>query len=51
MNDVLTECVCHTPGQDDGLYTCWKHHNCSDGICTHQDGEDEEPPDMGHYDE
>lgn len=28
-------CRCLTPGQDDGGTTCWQHHDCSDGSCTH----------------
>lgn len=29
------ECRCINPGQDDGQTTCWTHHDCSDGSCTH----------------
>lgn len=29
------ECRCTHPGQDDGSTTCWVHHDCSDGSCTH----------------
>lgn len=29
------ECRCLHPKQDDGDTTCWKHHDCSDGSCTH----------------
>lgn len=36
----MNECVCRTPGEDDGDHTCWVHHDCSDGTCTHTDGED-----------
>lgn len=32
---VAGECNCTTPGQDDGSTTCWEHHDCSDGSCTH----------------
>lgn len=28
-------CRCRTPGHDDGDTTCWKHHRCEDGECTH----------------
>ena len=35
------ECRCIHPGQDDGQTTCWKHHDCSDGSCTHQDNDDD----------
>lgn len=31
------ECVCRNPGEDDGDTTCWVHHDCSDGSCTHQE--------------
>ncbi len=31
----LEGCRCLTPGQDDGQTTCWKHHDCRDGSCTH----------------
>jgi len=34
------KCECINPPADDGHTTCWKHHDCSDGSCTHQDGED-----------
>ena len=34
------KCECAHPPEDDGTTTCWIHHRCSDGICTHQDGED-----------
>lgn len=37
----IDECRCATPGQDDGQTTCWLHHDCSDGSCTHQDVDDE----------
>lgn len=30
-------CVCVTPGQEDGQSTCWKHHDCNDGSCTHRE--------------
>ena len=33
-------CTCRTVGKDDGMSTCWNHHDCSEGNCTHQDGED-----------
>lgn len=29
------ECRCTNPGKDDGQTTCWEHHDCSDGSCTH----------------
>lgn len=29
------ECRCTHPGQDDGSTTCWPHHDCSTGDCTH----------------
>lgn len=31
------ECVCLSVGQDDGAKTCWMHHDCRDGSCTHMD--------------
>lgn len=37
-------CNCITPGEDDGVTTCWEHHDCNDGTCTHQDGADEQEP-------
>lgn len=36
------ECICVHPGEDDGLYTCWLHHDCTDGTCTHLDGVNED---------
>ena len=38
LDERLCECV--YPPEDDGLATCWIHHDCTDGSCTHQDGED-----------
>lgn len=34
------ECRCTTPGQDDGKQTCWRHHDCTRGDCTHMDGDE-----------
>lgn len=31
------ECRCTNPGKDDGQTTCWEHHDCNDGSCTHQE--------------
>mgnify|MGYP001648215961 FL=1 len=28
-------CLCATPGEDDGEFTCFIHHDCSEGTCTH----------------
>lgn len=28
-------CTCTHPGQDDGSTTCWEHHDCTTGDCTH----------------
>lgn len=33
-------CYCLSVGKDDGEYICWKHHDCSLGLCTHAE-EDE----------
>lgn len=33
------DCTCLNPGQDNGATTCWQHHDCSDGSCTHTDGD------------
>ncbi len=41
---VITDfrtCLCRTVGRDDGDTTCWKHHDCSWGECTHQDNMDD----------
>lgn len=35
------QCRCLNPPLDDGQTTCWLHHDCSDGSCTHQDVDDE----------
>lgn len=37
----MNECRCITPGADDGFTTCWAHHDCSDGSCTHVDGSED----------
>lgn len=37
----LDVCRCDTPDADGFYHTCWLHHNCSDGSCTHGDGDDE----------
>lgn len=29
------DCRCTIVGEDDGGTTCWIHHDCSDGSCTH----------------
>ena len=34
-------CLCNTPGKDDSQITCFMHHDCSLGYCTHQDNDDE----------
>jgi hypothetical protein len=36
------QCYCRTVGKDDGDMTCFKHHNCMWGECTHID-------DLGDY--
>lgn len=33
------KCRCIHPGDDDGQMTCWTHHDCNDGSCTHQDND------------
>jgi hypothetical protein len=33
--DQHKPCRCKNEGQDDGDITCWKHHDCRDGSCTH----------------
>lgn len=38
---VKKRCSCRTIGKDDGDHTCFKHHDCRDGSCTHTDGGDE----------
>lgn len=35
-------CSCKTVGMDDGAHTCFEHHRCSDGVCTHQDVGDDD---------
>lgn len=35
-------CICEHMGMDDGIMTCFLHHDCSKGDCTHMDGEDNE---------
>lgn len=40
QSDIITGevCRCENKGQDDGQQTCWEHHDCNRGDCTHQDG-------------
>lgn len=40
LDKYQRQCVCKTYGQEDGDTTCWVHHDCSDGTCTHTDGDD-----------
>lgn len=37
----LFACYCNTPGMDDGQQTCFPHHDCNDGDCTHIDDDDD----------
>lgn len=39
-SNLTPECRCDSYGLDDGNQTCWRHHDCRDGTCTHIDGED-----------
>lgn len=32
---VISGCRCYNPGEDDGENTCWVHHDCNLGDCTH----------------
>lgn len=32
---LLNGCNCRVAGNDDGNNTCWEHHDCNDGSCTH----------------
>lgn len=34
-------CACEHVGQDDGQYTCWLHHDCRRGDCTHAEDDNE----------
>lgn len=36
----IQTCRCIQAGMDDGFSTCWIHHDCNDGSCSHMDGED-----------
>lgn len=31
----VDDCRCTNPGEDDGGNTCWPHHDCTKGECTH----------------
>lgn len=42
----IDECRCKNVGEDDGDTTCWVHHDCNDGTCTHQDGDDFDEPSL-----
>lgn len=35
--DRKKDCTCINPGEDDGFFTCWRHHNCAWGDCTHNE--------------
>lgn len=39
IDNTGRECVCMVVGQDDGATTCWQHHNCYNGDCTHMDND------------
>ena len=32
-------CCCLNVGEDDGATTCWQHHDCFKGECTHMDND------------
>lgn len=32
---IYCECCCLNVGKEDGGKTCWQHHDCNDGSCTH----------------
>lgn len=34
---IVHKCRCTNVGQDDGQTTCWLHHDCLDGSCTHHE--------------
>lgn len=54
MNNVSTDlpmCYCFNPPTDDGFRTCWVHHRCSDGECTHGDGDFDDGGDSERFDE
>lgn len=36
--ELKRPCQCQTVGEDDGETTCWRHHDCNNGNCTHMDG-------------
>lgn len=36
------ECTCLNVGEDDGATTCWMHHDCYKGECTHMDNDEQE---------
>lgn len=33
--EEVNRCTCTHPGEDDGSTTCWEHHDCTRGDCTH----------------
>lgn len=41
IDKLKVRCSCRTVGKDDGNHTCFEHHNCGDGSCTHTDGDDQ----------
>lgn len=34
---ITDVCTCLNVGRDDGATTCWIHHDCMDGSCTHME--------------
>lgn len=38
-DDTGRVCTCLTVGEDDGATTCWQHHDCFRGDCTHMDND------------
>lgn len=47
---VTNECTCKTTGLDDGAITCLVHHDCSTGMCTHQEISDDYDDSVGPVD-
>lgn len=45
------KCICKTLGEDDGEFTCWNHHDCFRGDCTHTDVDNHDQTNQEDLDE
>lgn len=50
VNELHGKCHCLNVGEDDGPHTCWQHHDCFRGDCTHMDNDDFDGPEAEEVD-